>query len=93
MASLSLCPEFETNLMSNRKVIELVLQLKSAKAHGRNYIKIKPHLVAIFCVIVYSLRVEPFVSFATDRTLAVGSIQWLSQSFLKGKSQGKSCCS
>ena len=31
--------------MSNRKVIELVLQLKSAKAHGKNHIKIKPHLV------------------------------------------------
>ena len=44
MALLS-CPEFETNLMSNRKVIELVLQLKSAKAHVKNYIKVKPHLV------------------------------------------------
>ena len=31
--------------MSNRKVIELVLQLKSAKAHGKNCIKVKPHLV------------------------------------------------
>ena len=45
MASLSLCPEFETNLMSNRKVIELGLQLKSAKAHDKNYIKVKPHFV------------------------------------------------
>ena len=45
MASLSLYPQFKTNLMSNRKVIELVLQLKSAKAHGKNYIKVKPHLV------------------------------------------------
>ena len=45
MASLSLYPQFETNLMSNRKVIELLLQLKSAKAHGKNYIKVKPHLV------------------------------------------------
>ena len=44
MASLSLYPQFETNLMSNRKVIELLLQLKSAKAHGKNYIKVKPHL-------------------------------------------------
>ena len=35
MASLSLCREFETNLMSNRKVIELVLQLKIAKTHGK----------------------------------------------------------
>ena len=45
MASLSVYPQFETNLMSNRKVIELLLQLKSAKAHGKNYIKVKPHLV------------------------------------------------
>ena len=45
MASLSLCLQLETNLMSNRKVIELVLKLKSAKAHGKNYIKVKPHLV------------------------------------------------
>ena len=44
MAALSLY-RFETNLMSNRKVIELVLQLKSAKALGKNYIKIKSHLV------------------------------------------------
>ena len=56
MASLSLHPQFETNLMSNRKVIELLLQLKSAKAHGKNYIKFKPHLVChplrncLFCV-------------------------------------------
>ena len=35
MASLSLYPQFETNLMSNRKVIEFFLQLKSAKAHGK----------------------------------------------------------
>ena len=35
MASLSLDPQFETNLMSNRKVIELLLRLKSAKAHGK----------------------------------------------------------
>ena len=44
MALSSLCPEFETDLMSNRKVIELVLQSKSAKAHGKNYVKIKPHM-------------------------------------------------
>ena len=31
--------------MSNRTVIELLLQLKSAKAHGKSYIKVKPHLV------------------------------------------------
>ena len=45
MASLSLCPQLETNFMLNRKVIELLLQLKSAKAHGKNYIKVKSHLV------------------------------------------------
>ena len=52
MASLSLCPQVETNLMSNRKVIELLLQLKSAKPHGKNYIKVKPHLVRV-CVHVF----------------------------------------
>ena len=45
MASPSLCPQFETNLVSNPKVIELLLQLKSAKAHGKNYIKVQPRLV------------------------------------------------
>ena len=44
MALLSVYPLFEINLMSNRKVIELLLQLKGAKAHGKNYIKVKPHL-------------------------------------------------
>ena len=48
MASLSLYPQFETNLMSSRKVIELVLQFKIAKVHGKNYIKVKPHLVRHF---------------------------------------------
>ena len=45
MASLSLYRHSETNLMSNRKVIELLLQLTSANAHGKNNIKLKPHLV------------------------------------------------
>ena len=45
MASLSLYPQFETNVMSNHKVIELLLQLKSAKAHDKNYIKVRPPLV------------------------------------------------
>ena len=45
MASLSLYPQCETNLMSNRKVVELLLQVKSAKAHGKNYIKVRPPLV------------------------------------------------
>ena len=45
MAPLSLCPQSETNLMLNRKVIEPLLQLNSAKAHGKNYMKVKPYLV------------------------------------------------
>ena len=45
MASLSLYPQFETNMMSNRDVIEPLLQLKSTKAHGKNYIEAKAHLV------------------------------------------------
>ena len=45
MASPSLYPQFETNLMSNRYVVEVLLQLKSAKAHGKNYIRVKAHLV------------------------------------------------
>ena len=45
MASLSLCPQFETSLMSNHKVIKLLLQLQSAKAHGKSYMKVKPRLV------------------------------------------------
>ena len=44
MTSLSLYPQFEINLMSNRKVIGLPLQLKSAKTHGKNYIKVRPPL-------------------------------------------------
>ena len=34
MVSLSLYRQFETNLMSNSKVMKLLLQLKSAKDHG-----------------------------------------------------------
>ena len=45
MASLSFYSQFETNLMSNRKVIELLLQLKSTEVHDKNYIKVKPQLV------------------------------------------------
>ena len=45
MVSLSLYPQFETSLMSYREVIELLLQLKSVKTHGKNYIKVKPPLV------------------------------------------------
>ena len=63
MASLSLCPQFETNLMSNRKVIEPLLQLKSAKAHGKNYIKVKPHLARHLCVIVYCIQPQNYVEF------------------------------
>ena len=32
MTALSLCRQFETNLTSNRKVIEVILQLKIPKA-------------------------------------------------------------
>ena len=57
MASLSLYPPFETNLMSNRKVIELFLQLKSAKDHGESYIKVKAHLVRhLLCNRLFSAR-------------------------------------
>ena len=42
MASSSLYFQFETNQMSNRKVIELLLQLKNAKTHDKNYIKTRP---------------------------------------------------
>ena len=53
MASLSLYAQFETNLMSNCEVTELLLQLKNAKAHGKNYIKSNHTWSAIFCVTVY----------------------------------------
>ena len=45
MASLSPYPLFETNLMSIRNVIALLLQLKSAKADGKNCTKVRPPLV------------------------------------------------
>ena len=45
MASLSLYSQLETNPMSNRKVIELLLQLKSTKPHGKNCIKVRPPMV------------------------------------------------
>ena len=45
MASLSLYLQLETNQMPNREVIELLLQLKSARTHGKNYIKVRPPLV------------------------------------------------
>ena len=53
MASLSLYPQFETNLISNCKVIEFVLQLKTTKDLGKNYINVRPPLSAIFSVTVY----------------------------------------
>ena len=49
MASLSLYPQFQSNLILNRNVIELLLQLKSEKAHGKNCIKVKAHLVRHLC--------------------------------------------
>ena len=68
MASLSLYLQFETNLMSNCKVSKLLLQLKSARAHGKNYIKVKPHMAAIFSVIVNCsyLRVGSFLGHPVD---------------------------
>ena len=49
--------------MSKRKVTELLLQLKSAKAHGKNYIKVKPHLVRHIlrnCVLHSALWIDLF---------------------------------
>ena len=45
MASLSLYPQCETNLMPNRNVIEFLLLLKSTRTHGKNYVRLKAHLV------------------------------------------------
>ena len=64
MASLSFYSQFETNLMSNRKVIGLLLQLKSTKAHGKNCIKDKPHLVRhlfyfkLLTAVIYNMHDE-----------------------------------
>ena len=58
MASLSVCPQFETNLMSNRKVIELLL--KCAKTHGKTTQKSDLPWSAIFSVIVYSHKIKIF---------------------------------
>ena len=71
MASLSLCPQFETNLMSNRKVIKLLLQLKSAKAHCKNYIKSNHTWSAIFCVIVYFEKSKSYVLTIKLRTASM----------------------
>ena len=74
MASMSLCPQFETNLMPNRNVIELPLQLKSGKDHGKNYIKVKPHLVChLLRNSLFSLRktvgkVSPILVTLTSRS-------------------------
>ena len=64
MALLSLYPQFETNLTSNSKIIKLL-----AKAHGKNYIKVKPHLVRHLLVMVYfhsQDKENPFTSDAED---------------------------
>ena len=50
MASPSLSPQFDTNAISNCNVIE------EPKAHGKNYIKVKPLLVS------HLLRNRLFVS-------------------------------
>ena len=74
MVSMSLCPQFETNLMSNRKAIELFLQLKSAKAHGKNYIKSDNTWSAIFCVIVV-ISLTPSNRYAWNIILCFESLQ------------------
>ena len=68
MASLNLYPQFETNLMSNSKVIELHLQLKSAKTHSKNYIKSYLPWSTIFSVMVY-FRTSNLNSEETTRPL------------------------
>ena len=51
--------------MLNRKIIEFLLQLKSAKAHGKTYIKVKPHLVrhllrkCLLPIATYSTGINP----------------------------------
>ena len=55
MASLSLYRQFETNLMLNRKVTELLLQLKSAKTCGKNYIKVRPPLAVCLFFLQFTL--------------------------------------
>ena len=50
MASLSFYPQFQTNLMSN---CELLLQLKSAKAHDKTTEESNHAWSDIFCIIVY----------------------------------------
>ena len=57
MASLSFYFQFETNLMSNRKVIKLLLQLKRRRQRFMVKTTWKSNYAwsAIFCVIVYWL--------------------------------------
>ena len=41
--------------------IELLLQLKSAKAHGKKYIKVKPHIVLhLFCNCLFEIYTRQF---------------------------------
>ena len=65
MASLSLYAQFETNLMSNRKVSELPLQLKNTKVHGKSYIKDKPHPVRPSFAL---MSIHPVYSFLKNKT-------------------------
>ena len=48
MASLRLNLQSEINLMSNHNVVEILLQLKSAKVHGKNCIRVRPPSVPHF---------------------------------------------
>ena len=45
MTALSLCPHYETNLTSNRKVVKVLLQLKTPGTHGKNYVKVVQFVV------------------------------------------------
>ena len=81
MASLRPYPQFETNLMSNRKVTELLLQLNCTKAHGKNYIKVKPHLVRH--LLRNRLLLHEITSFRQTKSLGY--------SMFRGKSAGEIC--
>ena len=61
MASLSLYPQFETNLMSNRKVVELLLQLRTTVPFVTAHLEIFHcmHHPVILCPICILLSVLP----------------------------------
>ena len=79
MASLSLYPQFEANLMSNREVIELLLQFKSAKAHGKNYTKVRPHLVRHLLRnrLFFTYLFQEIIALPLNVQIFVCSVSWL----------------